>query len=311
MEKFGFNHFGGPTVFERFDQPQPTPKDNQVLIKVLAAGLNPYDVALRNGSQASVRPLPFPIFPGTDVVGEIVSLGADVADYRVGEIVINHRSMGAYSEYVTASTSKILRKPASMTIAEAAGLPSAGITAYNILMHFTNFKHGDTVAIMGASGAVGSLLVQLSLAAHLNVIAIANSENLNYLQSFGVQEALAYNQSTDLKRLTHTAKIGINLSHNPESTQLLNQLITPAGTFTSATILPTTSQQSAQIHYQTIYSRKDYTDLTALQDLSELIDQGLLYNHVLQTFPFTLAGIIAGHQLLESHHKPGKIVITH
>ncbi|MGU9987744.1 alcohol dehydrogenase catalytic domain-containing protein [Latilactobacillus curvatus] len=122
MEKFGFNHFGGPDVFERFDQPQPTPKDNQVLIKVLAAGLNPYDVALRNGSQDSVRPLPFPIFPGTDVVGEIVELGADVDDYRVGEIVINHRSMGAYSEYVTASTAKILRKPASMSIAEAAGL---------------------------------------------------------------------------------------------------------------------------------------------------------------------------------------------
>ncbi|SMH68954.1 Alcohol dehydrogenase GroES-like domain protein [Latilactobacillus curvatus] len=311
MEKFGFNHFGGPDVFERFDQPQPTPKDNQVLIKVLAAGLNPYDVALRNGSQDSVRPLPFPIFPGTDVVGEIVELGADVDDYRVGEIVINHRSMGAYSEYVTASTAKILRKPASMSIAEAAGLPSAGITAYNTLMHFTNFKHGDTIAIMGASGAVGSLLVQLSLAAHLNVIAIANSTNLDYLRSFGVQEVIAYDQPSDFERLAQTAKIGINLSRDPESTERLNNLVAPGGTFTSTTILPTDDQQRADINYQSVYPRKDYADLTALQDLNELIDQGLLHNTVFKTLPFTLAGIIEGHKLLESHHAPGKIVISH
>ena len=84
-----------------------------------------------------------PIVPGTDVVGEIVMLGADVTDYRIGELVINHRPLGGYSEFVTASTNKIIRKPVSLSIAEAAGLASAGITAYNTLMHFTNFKHGD------------------------------------------------------------------------------------------------------------------------------------------------------------------------
>lgn len=310
MEKFGFNHFGGPDVFETLNQSQPVPKANQVLIKVLAFGLNPYDVALRTGSQQTVRPLPMPIVPGTDVVGEIVMLGADVTDYRIGELVINHRPLGGYSEFVTASTNKIIRKPVSLSIAEAAGLASAGITAYNTLMHFTNFKHGDTIAIMGASGAVGSLLTQLSLAAHLNVIAIVHSSNLDYLRSFGVQETIAYDQPGDLSHFKQTAKIAVNLSRDPKSTELLNKLVQPDGFFASTTIMPSEAEQVAGVTYQSVYPRRDYPDLTALQDLSELIDQGLLHVTVLEELPFTLEGVIKGHQLLESHHAPGKIIVS-
>lgn len=311
MEKFGFNHFGGPEVFEQFDQPIPTPKAQQVLIKVLAFGLNPYDATLRSGAEQTNRPLPFPIFPGADVVGEIVGLGSAVDDYRLGEIVINHRNLGGYSEYVSASTNRIIRKPSSLSIAQAVGLPTAGITAYNTLMHFTNFKHGDSIAIMGASGAVGSLLVQLALAAHLNVTAIAHSRNLEYLRSYGVQQTLAYDQPADFKALAQSIQIGVNLSRDPGSTELLNQLIRPTGYFASPTILPTQAQQVAGITYQSVYPRKAFSDLTALQDLSELIDQGLIHVPVDTEFPFTLAGVIAGHQQLATHHAPGKLIVSH
>lgn len=310
MEKFGFNQFGDPTVFERFEQAVPVPKEQQVLIKVLAFGINPYDALLRSGNQQTVRPLPFPIFPGADVVGEIVELGSAVDDYRVGEIVINHRSLGGYSEFVTASTNKIIRKPVSLSIAEAAGLPTAGITAYNTLMHFTHFKHGDSIAIMGASGAVGNLLVQLALAAHLDVTAIAHSRNREYLESFGVQHILAYDAPESLVTINRQIKIGVNTSQNPESTQLLNQLIAPNGYFASTTILPTEDQQLADVTYQMVYPRKDQPSLTALQDLSELIDQGLIHVTVHETLPFTLDGVITAHQLLATHHAPGKIIIS-
>ncbi len=111
MIRFGFNQFGDAHVFEAITADRPTPKPGQVLLQVLGFGMNPYDVTLRTGAQAEMRPMTFPIVPGTDVVGRVVELGEGVTDFAEGDIVMNYRPIGGYSEYVVASTSKIYKKP--------------------------------------------------------------------------------------------------------------------------------------------------------------------------------------------------------
>lgn len=130
MRALGFNTYGPPEVFEELELPKPTLSEKDVLIKVQAIGINPYDALLRAGTMQKIRPLEFPIVPGSDVVGEIVEVGSKIKHYAIGDIVIGHPSIGGYGEYVAISSAKIVKKPAEMSLEEAAGLASVGTTAY-------------------------------------------------------------------------------------------------------------------------------------------------------------------------------------
>lgn len=110
MQRFGFEQYGDPNVFETIEAPIPEPKTGQVQLQVLGFGLNPYDASLRRGEQAAFRKVKFPVVPGTDVLGRITKLGEGVTDFAIGDLVLNYRPIGGYSEYVTASTSKIYKK---------------------------------------------------------------------------------------------------------------------------------------------------------------------------------------------------------
>ncbi|WP_238595665.1 alcohol dehydrogenase catalytic domain-containing protein [Loigolactobacillus backii] len=123
MQSFGFNQFGPPSVFKEIVQAPPVLSPIRVLVDVIGFGLNPYDAALRRGEQQAKRPLPFPIVPGTDVVGTINSIGSDVTDYLPGDLVIAHPNIGGYASQVPVSHNKIGRLPSAFPIEQAVGLP--------------------------------------------------------------------------------------------------------------------------------------------------------------------------------------------
>ena len=173
MERFGFEQYGNPSVFESIEAPVPEPKAGQVQLQVLGFGLNPYDASLRRGEQAAFRKVKFPVVPGTDVLGRITKLGEGVSEFAVGDLVMNYRPIGGYSEFVTASTSKIYKKPTALSFLDASALPQVGLAAFNILHYMLALKPGQTLGIVGASGGVGAILVQLAKFEKLNVIAVA------------------------------------------------------------------------------------------------------------------------------------------
>ena len=173
--------FGGPELFEERDVERPSPGPGQVLVKVLVAGTNPADTKLRaDGSFAGLEP---PVILGADISGVIEEIGPGVEDLAPGDEVYYTPEMfgpgsnGAYAEYNVADADIVARKPASLSHEEAAAVPLAGGTAYEVLVRRLSLKVGETVLIQGGAGGVGSFAVQIARAAGARVLATAGTEN--------------------------------------------------------------------------------------------------------------------------------------
>ncbi|WP_225047023.1 NADP-dependent oxidoreductase [Lacticaseibacillus kribbianus] len=308
MIRFGFDQFGAPDVFRIVNAQAPVPKPGQVQISVLGFGLNPYDASLRRGEQAESRPLPMPIVPGVELVGEVTALGDGVADYALGERVFNYRSLGAYSEMVTASTGKIARVPAGMPLEVAAGLSQAGIAAYSLLKAL-NLRPGQTLAVVGASGAVGALTVQLAKAAGLRVIAVAGAANRPYLQAMGADVAAAYDDGADWQSDQNTADAAVNAVRDGADRGVALALVKPTGTLVTTAFAKVPTHPKPQVTRLQLGAHGLVRAEEAFPALLALAAAGTLNLRIARAFPFSLAGVQAGHIALEQHHAAGKLVI--
>ncbi|WP_125704606.1 NADP-dependent oxidoreductase [Lacticaseibacillus daqingensis] len=306
MLRFGFDHFGPADVFTAIDAPTPVPKPGQVLIDVLGFGLNPYDASLRRGEQADSRPLKFPIVPGTDVVGRVAALGEGVSDYAVDDRVLNYRPIGGYSEAVTASTGKIAKVPATLELAAAAGLPNIGIAAYTVMHQLLHLTPGQTLAVIGASGGVGSLIVQLAKAQGLFVIATASARNVAALRDLGADEVGAYDETDTGRLFADRADAVVNAVAGGVDHGAAVAIVKPGGVIvTTAWVDVDTTGKPTITHLQLGANRP----AKAEDALPALLALPQLRVRVAKTLPFTLAGVIQGHELLETHHTAGKLVV--
>src|SRR5690349_4773561 len=160
MMAWRVHEFGPPSVM-RFEQVRrPTPAGGEVLVKVEAIGVGPWDAWIRAGKSALPQPLPLTL--GSDLSGEIVGVGPGVSGVTLGEQiygVTNPRFVGAYAEYALASAAMISKKPKSLTHAEAASVPVIAVTAWQALFDKAQLQAGQSVLIHGASGNVGSYAV--------------------------------------------------------------------------------------------------------------------------------------------------------
>ena len=193
MMAWRVHEFGPPSVmrFERVLRPSPGP--NEVLVKVEAAGVGPWDGWIRAGKSALPQPLPLTL--GSDLSGEIVAVGPEVSDLRVGDQVYgvtNPRFIGAYSEYALASAAMVSRKPTSLTYIEAASVPVVAVTAWQALFDQAQLKAGQTVVIHGAAGNVGAYAVQLARRAGVRTIATAATDDISFVHNLGAETVIDY-----------------------------------------------------------------------------------------------------------------------
>lgn len=149
MKAFGYNHHGGPEVFQEYDVATPTPAPNQLLIRTIAIGLNNRERAERAGGYGGGTSAP--LIPGRDVVGEVQSVGSQVTEFGEGELVLTHTEEG-YAEFVLADLDATVRVPDGITPTRAAGLITPGLTAYKTVKYFADVKPGQTVIIKGRCG---------------------------------------------------------------------------------------------------------------------------------------------------------------
>ncbi|KRM72873.1 NADP-dependent oxidoreductase [Lacticaseibacillus brantae] len=309
MNRFGFEEFGGPEVFEVIEAEQPAPKPGQVLIQVLGFGMNPYDRTLRTGAAAKSRPLPFPIVPGTDVMGRIVALGDEVHDFELGDIVMNYRPIGGYSEYVVASTSKIVKKPTALSYLDATALPQVGVAAYNILHYLLQAVPGKTIAIEGASGGVGAVLIQLAKFLKLNVIATASSKNETYLRQMGADEIGLYDQEDVGAKFADRADYVVNAINGGHDNGAGVQMIKADGHYVTVAYADVDLSSKPNVTHSQLGPDKSYSTKDALNFLVDVAIKWGLTVRVAASEPFTLAGVQAGQALLDTHHEAGKIVV--
>src|SRR3954452_2473398 len=183
MKAWRVHEFGPPETMQFERVPVPNPGPGEVLVKVHAAGVGPWDGWIRAGRSALPQPLPLTL--GSDLSGDIEAVGPDVTDLRVGEQVYgvtNPRFIGAYAEYALASAAMIARKPTSLSYIEAASVPVIAVTAWQGLFDQAQLMAGQAVLIHGAAGNVGAYAVQLARRAGIRTIATAAKEDLAYVR---------------------------------------------------------------------------------------------------------------------------------
>jgi NADPH2:quinone reductase len=184
--------YGGPAALEQVDEPTPQPRNGQVVIAMRAAGTNPSDYKQLSGVfGTSAENLP--LRPGAEVSGVVTAVGPEAVaahgQVLVGDEVVAYRVSGGFAEEVLASAKNVFAKPSGLSWSEAAGLLLTGATAWH-LVETTRIGPGDTVIVHGASGAVGSLAVQLAIqrgAAVIGTASLANHETVRALGALPVE----------------------------------------------------------------------------------------------------------------------------
>jgi NADPH2:quinone reductase len=195
MKAIQVHRFGGPEVLELREIPTPKAGPGQILVRVHAAGVNPYDTYMRNGTYAIKPALPYT--PGSDAAGTVESTGEDVKKAKSGDRVYTAKTLtGAYAEYALADESQIYPLPADISFSQGAGLWVPYGTAFTALQHHANARAGETLMIHGASGGVGLAAVQLARARGLTVLGTAGTQRgLDLVLKEGAHQAFDHTKS--------------------------------------------------------------------------------------------------------------------
>jgi NADPH2:quinone reductase len=175
MKVIRVHEFGGPEVLKLEEVPTPGPAAGQVLVRIHAAGVNPYDTYMRNGTYPVKPPLPYT--PGSDAAGAVEAVGEGVTKVKPGDRVYTAKTLtGAYAEYALTLESQVHPLPAKITFAQGAGIWVPYGTAYHALFHSAGARAGETLLIHGASGGVGIAAAQMARAMGLTVLGTAGTE---------------------------------------------------------------------------------------------------------------------------------------
>ncbi|MEV0374388.1 NADP-dependent oxidoreductase [Streptomyces sp. NPDC050636] len=306
MKAITYRTYDGPDVLEYRDVPNPKLGADAVLVRVKAASVNPVDWKIQAGYLDGVMDAVFPVIPGWDVAGVVEETGVGVAEFAPGDEVIGYVredfvSRGTFAEYVAAPIRTLARKPANLTFEEAAGLPLAGLTAYQSLTRALNVGSGDTVLVHAAAGGVGSLAVQIAAALGARVIGTAGERNHDYLRGLGA-EPVAYGEGL-ADRVRELAPRGVDAVLDlvgGEALKISPGLLTGTGRLASIA-----DGAVLGLGGRYVFVRPDAEDLEALTALAE---RGALRVEVAATFPLEQAA--DAQRLNREGHTRGKVIVT-
>src|SRR5438093_3769687 len=198
MKAIVAHEYGGPEVLKYEDVPRPEPKDDQILVRVIAAGVNPVDDASRSEKYAKFFGIRLPFIPGYDIAGVVEKTGAKITKFKPGDSVYAYLSLkggGGYAEYAVATEVEAAPKPKSISFVEAAGVPVVALTAWQALIDTAKLSAGQTVLIHGGSGGVGTFAIQIAKARGAKVIATASTANQDFLKQLGADLAIDYTKT--------------------------------------------------------------------------------------------------------------------
>lgn len=301
-------HAFGPTSVMTFERiPRPDPGRHEVLVRVEAAGVGPWDGWIRAGKSALPQPLPLTL--GSDLSGEIVALGSEASGLRVGDQiygVTNPQFVGAYAEFALASAAMVSSKPASLTHVEAASVPVIAVTAWQALFDQAEVKPGQTVVIHGAAGNVGAYAVQLARQAGVRTVATAGTDDLTFVRELGADTVIDF-RTRRFEDEVRDADAVIDLVGG-ETQERSFKVLRRGGRLISAVSQP--DQPLAQSHgVEAAFFLVNVTS-RHLKEIAGRIDAGTLTTRVGAVLP--LADARDAHAMLERLRPPpkGKIVLA-
>ena len=308
MMAWRVHEFGPPEVMRFECVPQPVPGPGEVLVKVDAAGVGPWDGWIRAGRSALPQPLPLTL--GSDLSGEVQSVGMGVSDLCAGDRVYgvtNPRFIGAYAEYALASAAMIARKPTSLSCVEAASVPVIAVTAWQGLFDQARLKAGQTVVIHGAAGNVGAYSVQLARRAGIRSIATAATDEIAFVRDLGADTVVDF-RTQRFEDAAQNVDAVLDLVGG-ETQRRSFQVLRRGGRLISAVSTPDLELAKSHGVEATFFLVKVAGQY--LTEIADLIDSGELRTRVGKVLP--LADAREAHFILEGRRRPapkGKIVLS-
>jgi NADPH:quinone reductase-like Zn-dependent oxidoreductase len=314
MKAVILNEFGGSDkLVYREDFPKPEVHEGEVLVRIKAAGVNPVDYKIREGLRKK-SPINFPLILGWDMAGIVEETGFAAKRFKKGDEVFAYTrrpvlELGSYAEYISLPESYISAKPKSLSFEEAASVPLAGLTAYQSLHDKGNIQKGQLLLILGASGGVGTMGVQLAKIAGAKVIALASSSNNEYLNKIGADEVLNYDKPDWVKAFLNKYPQKADLVFDCVGKDTLlkaHRCVKPGGNLVS--IAGQGDQELIKTFKINFLYHFVEPNVLQLDILSSFIDQGKLKIYVSSVFPLHEAA--KAHEKIETEHTQGKIVLT-
>ena len=297
MKAVRFHEFGGPETLRYEDVEQPTPGEGEALVRVTASAFNPADNTIRSGNLKAI-PIALPHTPGYDVSGTVD-----------GRAVIGFLPMtenGAAAEYVVAPADALVDAPSSIDLADAAGLPSVALTAYQGLFDHAGLVAGQRILITGAGGSVGEYAVQLAARDGAHVLAIASPSSRDAVTAAGAAEVIDRTTTDVVTAVGEQVDVVFNLApSSPEEMQAYLGLIRDGGVIVTTTAwLPAPSDEARGVRGVTEFVRPDAQQLA---EIVALIDAGDL--RLAPTRRVSLAELPAVHAEAAAGTLRGKVVV--
>jgi NADPH:quinone reductase-like Zn-dependent oxidoreductase len=326
MKAFTLRSYGSPDKFDLAETDVPVPTDDEVLVRVRATSVNPYDWHHMRGEPSIVRLLPgtfglrapkFTILGG-DMAGQVEAVGRNVSGFRPGDEVFGLLKSGAFAEYVSVGAGELVRKPANLSYEEAAAVPMAAVTALLALRDAGGVKPGHQVLVNGASGGVGTFAVQVALALGATVAGVCSARHVDLVRSLGAAEVIDYGV-TDFTRRGQRYDVVLDIAGS-RSAIACRRALTRRGTLVlvggqagrwvepmghmmaAAAVGPFISQRVVVAEAP----RADTKELLAA--VAELIEHGTVTPVIDRRYPFEELPAAVRYQ--EEGHASGKVVVS-
>lgn len=302
------HQWGPPEELRLEEVPRPEAGEGELLVRVMAAGINPVDwKTRRNGGLMASRGVEPPVILGWDISGVVEAVGPGADGFAVGDEVFGlskfPKVAGAYAEYAAVPAADVARKPANITHPEAASLPLAALTAFQAL-ELAELSSGQSILVQAAAGGVGSLAVQLAKARGAIVAGTASGANQDLLRELGVDTPIDY--STTRFEDVVSGLDAVLESQGGEIRQRSWGVLRPGGIMVS--ILGPLPPEDAEAHGVRGTHLLVKPNGAQMGLIADLVAQGKVHPVVQEVFPFSRAA--DAHRLLEAGHARGKLVLV-
>lgn len=308
MKAVRYHSYGASDVLVFEEAERPAVGAGQVLVRVAGAAFNPVDASIRAGYFPKVFPLVLPHIPCYDVAGVVEEVGEGVSRWNAGDTVaafLPIASPGSAAEYVAAPAEVLASAPRTGELADAAALPSVGLTAWQALFEHAGLTAGQSILINGAGGAVGGFAVQLAAGVGAEVTATASPRSRERIRSYGADRIVDYT-ATPLPEAVAGQRFDVVLNLVPPTDEDLAQLlgmVVDGGAFAN-TIPPGPEEADRGVRVLQVFGRSDPEQLA---ELVSRVDSGDLHIHVAQRRP--LAELRTVHDEAAAGELPGKTVL--
>ena len=302
MKAVRLNEWGKPLDLE--DLPQPVPDDDQVLVRIHAASINPFDAALHAGYLASMATVPLTM--GTDFSGEVVAVGANIKHLKPGDAVygLSPLGNGAFAEYTTVKAFEVTQKPRSLDFINSAGVPLPATAAWKSLYELLQVKSGERLLIIGEAGAVGGIATQLAKKDGVFVYGVDIPQKAEHAKKLGVDQFISSQER--FEDIVQNVDAVLDLVGG-EMTERAYNVLRPGGRYVTSLLAETPQEAPTRLGIKSM-GLAAWPNAEILAKMAELIDAGKVQVFVNRTFPLEEANAAMAYRMQSTD--PGKIVIT-